>query len=228
MTENKTRDDLIDSVHMRAGDNTIDGLFPFAYSTDTGARFNGEATSALGAMFAPMALYLPVQLESRSGRNNTDEGSGTSNAGAIAGGVIGSVAILLLIFLVVFFWRRHQQKKKKEEEDKTRPNSFPTHDYSENNLSPRSKLGPSNNASTPPLIQISGTQRFNGKRTHNSAPEQPQPTSSLPEPRSASEAINSANFDIRNEFEQIRRDIQEIRATGVDGSYEPPPQYQMQ
>jgi hypothetical protein len=191
-----------------------------------------QATSALGAMFAPMALHLPVQLESGSGRSNTEEGPGTSNAGAIAGGVIGGVAILLLIFLAVFFWRRHQQKIKKEE-NKTKPNSFPTHDYSENTPPPKSKRGLSSNASTPPLIQIGLTQRFNGKQARNSAPEQSQNTvtqltPSLPEPTSSEEEINNRNLAIRNEFVQLRRDFEEMRATDLDASYEPPPQYHTQ
>jgi hypothetical protein len=231
MTDNKTRDHLINSVQLRAGDK-VEGLFPFSYDTTSGERSSGEATSALGAMFAPMALHLPVQLESGSRRIYTDEGSGTINAGAIAGAVIGGMAIFLIIFLVIFSWRRHQRKRK-EEEDKTKPISFPVHDYPEVTLPLRNKLGLSNHASTPPYIQIGLTQRFNGKRTHNSAPEQPQniapqPTPSLPEPTSSSEVINNANFDFRNEFERLRRDVEEIRATDVDASYGPPPQYQTQ
>jgi hypothetical protein len=235
MTDNSTRDDLINSVHLRAGDTKAGGLFPFSYDTTSGFRHSGEATSALGAMFAPMANHLPVQLESGSGRINMDEGSSTGNAEAIiAGGVIGGTASFFIIFLVLFSWRCHQQKRKGEEE-MTKPISFPVHNYLGGTRPLKNHPGLSNHASTPPYIQIGHSQRFHGKRTRNSAPENPQNTapqltSSLPELTSSSEAINNANFDFRNEFERLRRDLEEIRATGINPttSYEPPPQYQTQ
>jgi hypothetical protein len=232
VTDSKIRDDLIDTVHLRAGDTALKGLFPFSYDTNIGERRGGEATSALGAMFAPMALYLPAQLEVGSGprRIEDDTISGTSKAGAITGGVIGGIAAFISILLVIFFWRRRLQKTKEEEEE-TKPNSFPAPEYPEGNPSPRSNPGFTDYAPTIPSAQVYPTQRSNGKRTRDNLPEQPQyaasqPTSSLSNSTPSPVLINNGDFDIRNEFERLRRDMEAMRLAGVDVVHEPPPQYQ--
>lgn len=58
VTENLTRDNMISSVHTRAGDSSLSEtpLFPASYDTRTGVSNGGETSPSLGAMFAPMAL----------------------------------------------------------------------------------------------------------------------------------------------------------------------------
>lgn len=56
LTDNSLRDLFIESVHSRAGENSLGGVFPASYDTKNGMGYGGEASPALGAIFAPMAL----------------------------------------------------------------------------------------------------------------------------------------------------------------------------
>jgi hypothetical protein len=238
MTQDQNRDALISSVHLRAGDTQKDGLFPLSYLTNTGESNGGEGSPAFGAMFAPMALHLPVWIESgtQSGRTTTDDGgSGTSNVGAIAGGVLGGVVTVVSISLAVFFWRRREQKKTEEEKEETEPSGFPAYEYPFVAALPREKRGFISHAQAPVVTQGSLPPRDSRKRGRNNAPAQPQITT--PQPSSVSnelasssnpEPTNDVNLNIQIEVEQLRRDVEEIRASGIDAEYEPPPQYQTQ
>lgn len=258
MTNNQTRDALINSVHGRAADNKTGVLFPVSYDTQTGASHGGEASAALGAMFDPMALNLPVKIESGSGHPK-DEGSG-SNVGAIAGGVVGGVAAIALVILAIFFWRRRQQKKKEQEEEQekyyipTEAHDVAPYEYAP--VVPRTEIessvsqhGTTSAALPPGAMQVnsaggSESEFSNGgygyATTTPQAPPLPrkgssttvatqshhvptQPASSSTGPASSHEPTDSGGPDLRNEVEQLRREMEEMRAQGV--TYEAPPQY---
>ncbi|KAL0578374.1 hypothetical protein V5O48_003626 [Marasmius crinis-equi] len=112
VTQNSTRDKLIDMVHARATYNETSGDFATYYSPDTGEVFAnyGQASPAQGAMFALLAQSLPIQtivvpesLFPGAVRKTT------SNAGTIAGAVIGTFAGLGLVLVAFLYWRRKQQ-----------------------------------------------------------------------------------------------------------------------
>jgi hypothetical protein len=232
MADSDVRDTLINYVHLRAGETQIDGIFPAAYSIDTGKRDYGEASSTHGAIFAPMALDLPVQIESGRKRKLINEGGpGASHAGAIAGGIIGGVVVIVSIVLAIIFWHRHQQRKKEREEEETKPADISAYEYSVVAPLPRNKAGLTNHAPALAMMQVNLPQRSNRKRGRNSPliqsqPITPQPSTSSAEPAPPPQPASDVDIDIQIEVERLLREVEEIRASGGDVRYEPPPQYQ--
>ncbi|KAH9055600.1 hypothetical protein EDB87DRAFT_1567201 [Lactarius vividus] len=121
MTSNQDlRTNLISRVHNRASYNKSAGVFPIQYDSTYGSTILGGASPAQGAVYAPLALKLrltfflrvpvvqiTVNLTTTSGPTGT---SSKSHAGAIAGGVIGGLAVLLVIGTLAFVKRRQRRQ----------------------------------------------------------------------------------------------------------------------
>ncbi|KAK0500707.1 hypothetical protein EDD18DRAFT_1434560 [Armillaria luteobubalina] len=107
------RDTLISFVHTKAGSNVSAGVFPLTYKPSDGALISGQASYGQGAMFSLMALRLPPKISTSAvppSGTFTDKSSSPSNAGAIAGGVVGGLAVLFIVF--GFFMIRRRQRRK--------------------------------------------------------------------------------------------------------------------
>ncbi|KAJ7495352.1 DUF1793-domain-containing protein [Mycena latifolia] len=123
--DTSTRNLLISAVHQRASANNTAGPFSNLYSARDGSGIavgvspNGFATPAQGAMFSVLSLNVPnitVIVPSPAGSNSSPSPSGSSspvkahnNAGAIAGGVIGGLAVICVLGLLALFLRRRRQ-----------------------------------------------------------------------------------------------------------------------
>lgn len=260
MTSNNTRDSLLTPILSRAGNNRTSGsgfgVLPVAYDTKTGDSAGGEASAAFGAVFASMALNLPIQISG----NPDDEGGGgkgNNNIGAIVGGVLGVVAFIVLVLLAIFLWRRRVQRKFGVKEEGKEPRKTVVgidvtpapYDYPTDSVVPRTtkrellegadssqprdstinSSGTSPTTATAPTSPTSPKRRNRGAVTQTQESESPtQPVSSSAGPISSSPANDSGaggGADFRTEFEQLRREVQELRAQGVVG-YEAPPQYE--
>ncbi|KAH9021525.1 hypothetical protein EDB85DRAFT_416268 [Lactarius pseudohatsudake] len=105
---------LISRVHSRASWNTSMGVFPVYYDSLSGLTYRGEASPAQGAMYAPLALKVPVlQIAADPVTTGTSPKSKSkSHTGAIAGGAIGGVVALLAIGAAVLVGRRRSRRPK--------------------------------------------------------------------------------------------------------------------
>ncbi|KAK7035331.1 hypothetical protein VNI00_011862 [Paramarasmius palmivorus] len=100
------RESLLRGVYEKAVDNTFTP-FPSTYNTQDGKGVTGLASPAQGAAFGLLSMNIKSQLAGLSG--NTSSGNeNKSNAGAIAGGVVGGLAGLALIVFGFLFWRRRK------------------------------------------------------------------------------------------------------------------------
>jgi hypothetical protein len=71
-------------LHFRARNNQLAGPLSISYNTNTGERRSGGASPKYGAMFAPIALDLPVRLDSNDKESEDNVGCSVgshSNAG---------------------------------------------------------------------------------------------------------------------------------------------------
>ncbi|KAI9464135.1 hypothetical protein BJY52DRAFT_888853 [Lactarius psammicola] len=104
---------LISRVHNRASSNTSMGVFPVYYDSSTGATYSGRASPAQGAMYAPLALKVPV-LQIAAGPVATGTSSRSkSHIGAIVGGAIGGVAALLAIGAIALVARGRRRRRRR-------------------------------------------------------------------------------------------------------------------
>ncbi|KAI0267461.1 hypothetical protein BC834DRAFT_953477, partial [Gloeopeniophorella convolvens] len=90
MTPNTNlRDNLISRVHARASFNDSRGAFPLNYDSTRGYTIGGVASPAQGAMYAPLALKVPVRsiVGAGNGAGSSSSLKKTSHGGAIAGGI---------------------------------------------------------------------------------------------------------------------------------------------
>ncbi|KAI9433022.1 hypothetical protein H4582DRAFT_2188478 [Lactarius indigo] len=103
------RTNLISRVHNRASFNVSPGVFPSKYDSTQGTTILGEVASpAQGAMYAPLALTVPV-VEITANPPATSS-KATSHTGAIAGGVIGGIVTLILAVGTIAFVRRRRRQ----------------------------------------------------------------------------------------------------------------------
>lgn len=85
------------------------------YKLDSsGTLVQGQASAALGAMFAPLALNvtsttIAIPSSSPDGSSNGQAVKKSSNIGPIVGGVVGGLGFLLMVGLAVWFWRRRSR-----------------------------------------------------------------------------------------------------------------------
>ncbi|KAI0058455.1 hypothetical protein BV25DRAFT_1902161 [Artomyces pyxidatus] len=120
MTDPNVRNNLISSVHNRASLNATAGAFPLSYNSSSGATIHGGASPAQGAMFAALALNVPVATiqanftspdapsPSASGIYSSKPTKSKVSIRAIVGGTLGALALIAALF--AFLWyriRRH-------------------------------------------------------------------------------------------------------------------------
>ncbi|KAH9064487.1 hypothetical protein EDB87DRAFT_1680356 [Lactarius vividus] len=111
---------LISRVHNRASLNTSMGVFPVYYDSASGLTYRGEASPAQGAMYAPLALTVPVlQITANPVTTGTSSQpqsqshwKSKSHTGAITGGAIGGVMASLAIGAITLVWRRRRRRFK--------------------------------------------------------------------------------------------------------------------
>ncbi|KAI0057014.1 hypothetical protein BV25DRAFT_1813076 [Artomyces pyxidatus] len=117
-TDATTRDNLISSVHNRASFNVSAGAFPLDYDSSRGTTVLGVASPAQGAMFAPLALNIPVASIQVNITNPSPAGPSPDTAnpaskgaptGAIVGGILGAIAIILIIVASIWYMRRRRK-----------------------------------------------------------------------------------------------------------------------
>lgn len=228
MTDNRTRDDMIKSVHLRAADNKTGNLFPATISTVDGEG-GGEASPAFGGLFAPMALNLPVKIEVGSARSG-------SNVKAIAGGVVGGVAGIILLALTFVFWRRRQRKRldeKQEQNQETDTHTVAPYDHTIQNepIVGHPDQTPGEIRKNQDIhVSLPTLRKFPGNLVlrRNHAAEAAQTDSSQPSDSTApNNPPNTDDINFREEFEQLRRTVEELRATGAV-EYDSPPEYRTQ
>ncbi|KAK0246464.1 DUF1793-domain-containing protein [Armillaria nabsnona] len=238
------RDTLISLVHTKAGSNVSAGVFPLTYNPSNGTSIIGQASPGQGAMFSLMALRL--QNQNVSGGNgssgpppNNDQPSSSSpsNTGAIAGGVVGGLAVLIVLVFGFFMIRRRQRQKQEDTNEQRSAWSSSTRRTPPLIPQPYDPYGSS--GSEHPLLPLHPGQQFDSVESHPRAGHRPrkgQPSSSSGPTSAASTSYesssvnqngrpasdNNTSVQLRSEVENLRREVDEIRARGL---YEPPPEY---
>ncbi|KAK0466307.1 uncharacterized protein EV420DRAFT_1261099 [Desarmillaria tabescens] len=219
------RDTLISLVHTKAGSNVSAGVFPLTYNPNNGSTINGQASPGQGAMFSLMALRC-VRLSynrtvssgdgSSSSNNQTSSSSSSSNAGAIAGGVVGGFATLALLFCGFFLYGRRQRRKPgmyNQRSDWSSSTSytpfFVSQPYNGSyGGQPSGKGGRPMILSNPTFVPTAeASTTANGSPNANGS--------------GGSNSDNNTSVQLRSEMENLRREVDEIRAR----MYEPPPEY---
>ncbi|KAL5508744.1 hypothetical protein ACEPAG_4723 [Sanghuangporus baumii] len=128
-SDTTVRDAMISQVWEYASVNSNQNLpFPISYHPDSGSGVTGQNSPAQGAMFAPLALNVPLQTVEFSGDREEGGGgggsNGSSNKGIIAGAVVGGLMGLGIIAILLFFLyrrRRRQQSGTHNREGHTNP-----------------------------------------------------------------------------------------------------------
>ncbi|KAI0645914.1 hypothetical protein C8Q79DRAFT_1053364 [Trametes meyenii] len=116
VTDNAVRDRLIEGVWNRANLSTALGAFPDNYQLTSGATVDGEAGPAAGAMFSLLALNVSSKPIVIPPSTSDVAVSGQSDAGVIAGGVIGGVFLFLVIVSAFFLLRKRRRDRKEQEQ----------------------------------------------------------------------------------------------------------------
>ncbi|KAI0259050.1 hypothetical protein BC834DRAFT_974627, partial [Gloeopeniophorella convolvens] len=106
------RDRFISKVHARASFNASGGAFPLNYDSTHGSTILGVASPAQGAMYAPLALKVPVRsIVVARNAGSSSSPKKTSHGGAIAGGIIAGLAALLIVIGAVVFVQRRRKNR---------------------------------------------------------------------------------------------------------------------
>ncbi|KAK7686293.1 hypothetical protein QCA50_010517 [Cerrena zonata] len=243
VTDGSVRDVLYSALLARANATDWTNL-PTLYNTTDPVEFidnNGNASPALGASFAQLALSVPQLSTSASqagndqdGNNQSENNTGSSRhnnrAGAIAGGVIGGLALLALLVIAVFFWRRRYLKRQRvphnlipvANEDSYTPTPFTASPSTHHLISPTSKT-----LMSPDTLVFSPS----GKVVMQPAPQPSQPMSekaalvaSLQTPpssqsaesqtggsRSPSDIVPPIEAENSSEVEELRVEMERLR-----------------
>ena len=161
--------------------------------------------------------------------NGSNEASQKSNTGAIAGGVVGGVALILSIGIAIFFCIRRARKQPQK------PEKQPYESYIE-----ESYVRPGTTSQLMPMRPTVHSQYrvepfFPGPQTADPtlSPASPQthkftpmrsPWSSISHSRGTpSTNTNSDSEVLRTEVDNLRREMEQMRAQGM---YVPPPDYE--
>ncbi|KAK7045364.1 hypothetical protein VNI00_007613 [Paramarasmius palmivorus] len=220
-----TRAKLLQGVYEKAIDLNKRVPFPITYDIKQNRTY-GKASPGQGAAFSILSMDLgPGKLAGSDGRDAVDSSSGRKpKAGAIAGGVIGSIGgIAIFIFGFLFCRRRKIQYDPQKETTLTRffgrsrvndrPDVEPMHWNPTQYHSPSTRKSRAEGGSE----KVAGTGEIAARRNLSSSNILP---TSLP---LVSES--NANFEVsalRNELEDLRRNMEEMRSRPNDG---PPPSY---
>ncbi|KAF8993231.1 hypothetical protein BDQ17DRAFT_1331822 [Cyathus striatus] len=221
VSDSTVRDFITGSVWNRAALNDSNP-FPTTYNPNTGSLISGTASSAQGAMFAQLALNVANQAFSVVSSPSAEKSK--TNAGAIAGGVVGGVGgFLVFVGLGVFFWRRRQWRKSPslEMQEAAVHEPFSSHPVGNdvNSIAISSAAEP-----------IVGASKSD--RTHHYYPSLGNSSSgagmSVSPPSTtfgaASSSSGGPSQELRTEMEQLRREMEVLRSERLQDS-EPPPLY---
>ncbi|PIL35943.1 hypothetical protein GSI_01603 [Ganoderma sinense ZZ0214-1] len=117
VSDTTVRDSLIESVYNHANFNQTVGAFPERYNVTSNAVNNGRAGPALGGLFSHLVLTVPnqtISADSPFGPDGTGNGGPSSNAGAIADGVIGGLAFVGIVVAAFVVLRRRRAQQHEE------------------------------------------------------------------------------------------------------------------
>ncbi|KAL5494568.1 hypothetical protein ACEPAI_29 [Sanghuangporus weigelae] len=117
-SDTTVRDAMISQVWEYGSANSDQNLpFPISYHADSGSWVAGQSSPAQGAMFAPLALNVPLRpvdfSENRGGNGDGEDSTGSSNIGIIVGAVVGGLLGLGIIAALLFFFRRRRVRQQK-------------------------------------------------------------------------------------------------------------------
>ncbi|KIK51939.1 hypothetical protein GYMLUDRAFT_50232 [Collybiopsis luxurians FD-317 M1] len=246
VTDNNTRDLLISGVHTAASNQKNYVVFPTTYFTSDGSPLTGAASPAQGAMYALLALNLPNKTVSATqiGNSTNSSKSKKSNTGAIAGGVIGGIALITILAIAVFIYRRRYTSRDVEHEEDEKssrtffsvlfgskqlrrrtPEEQPLDQY---HIEPYTDSGsqpqPSTSGFTTSSVPISPASALPKNRPG------PGPGSSVTALTSSEAGSSSVAAGLREEVENLRREMEEMRMRAQYGpspnsEYGPPPEY---
>ncbi|EJC98593.1 DUF1793-domain-containing protein [Fomitiporia mediterranea MF3/22] len=138
VTNLATQTFMVSQLNTYASSNQNNTPFSANFNPTTGIATIGKNSPAVGGVFALLALNTTIQSKitiPTDGSTITD-GSGSSssgkksNAGAIAGGVIGGLAGAGLIGFGIFFFMRRRRMQVEQEKYDTRPNPIGSYSIS--------------------------------------------------------------------------------------------------
>jgi len=120
MTTNQSlQSDLLERVVKRMATDSLPGVFPVYYDSVTGTSLQGIASPAQGAVFAPLALKVPVRTINANATTTTTTTTNlpspkkqNRNMGAIVGGTIVGVAAIFAVIGVVTFVQRQRRRRR--------------------------------------------------------------------------------------------------------------------
>jgi len=155
---------------------------------------------------------------------SADDGSSHPPIGAIAGGVIGSLAGLLIVCSTIFLIRRRRQKRRTEEGQIT---AYPPH---------------STNFTSQPLVESGmlsgkGAQRqaeldrlqrdMNNLQTRPNGPSTPSTTSASRFPPSSAAVAGPTDSGLANQIAELRLEVENLRNQPPENVLDiaPPPRY---
>ncbi|KAK1222654.1 hypothetical protein PQX77_014492 [Marasmius sp. AFHP31] len=235
VTQNSTRDGLINMVHTKAGFNEIKGNFPVRYRAETGDILPnyGQASPAQGAMFALLAQSVPIQHVASSPSGSS---TATSKAGSVAGAVIGSLAGIGLVVVGVLYWRK---KREAEIADTLKPVPFdpnllyrrrPTDEMAMRNGTPtrmtqfHGQDSPLLEGQQPMHSPYSPDYSMTSPSTYRS--HQPsQSVSASSYSNGGSTMYTTDTHQLRNEIANLRAQMQDLQEMSVGSTTPPPPRY---
>ncbi|KAL5533549.1 hypothetical protein ACEPAG_9 [Sanghuangporus baumii] len=129
-SDTTVRDAMISQVWEYASVNSNQNLpFPISYYPNNGSWVSGQNSPAQGAMFAPLALSVPLKSVKFTGG---DGSGGSNNTAVIVGATVGGVAALGIIAILLFLFsrRRRQQRKgiynRTDRIERVKPSNFPS------------------------------------------------------------------------------------------------------
>ncbi|KAL5536145.1 hypothetical protein ACEPAF_4250 [Sanghuangporus sanghuang] len=129
-SDTTVRDTMISQVWEYAAVNSDQNLpFAISYRPDNGSWIAGQNSPAQGAMFAPLALNVPLKSVKFTGGGGS---GGSNNTPVIVGATVGGVAGLGIIgaLLFLFYRRRRQQQKgiynRTDRIERVKPSKFPS------------------------------------------------------------------------------------------------------
>ncbi|KAK7045355.1 hypothetical protein VNI00_007604 [Paramarasmius palmivorus] len=233
-----TRTKLLRGVYEKAIDPNKQDAFPITYDIRANKTY-GKASPAQGAAFA--ILSMDMQPGKLPGPND-DLSSSKSKAGAIAGGVLGSIAGIAILMIGFLFWRRRKNQdwaQNSQRKDniltkffgRSRPNDRPDIEHTQSMAAtvmpwnPTQHHGPATREYHKGRIGSGKLAREMASRRSPYSTETSSRDNILAPPRSPSALESNDNSEVsalRDELEDLRRNMEEMRSRT---RYEAPPSY---